>query len=91
MEHEEGLDFRPMDQFIVRRLSCDEPEGPTVAGEAGNCEEVLVITTGVGEPDTMAAVNPIMTAIPFLTITDPMLMMMLAVGAIFAEGARDGG
>ena len=88
MEHEEeGLVFHPMDQFIVRRLFCDEPEEVVVVEEAAAGEGVLVTTTEgteLVEPHTTALVDPCVTDIPFFAITNVTMWMALTVAAIAA-------
>ena len=82
---EEGLVFHPMDQFIVRRLFCDESERVVIedgavaaAGRAGG-EDVVVL-----EADALAAVDPCVSDIPFFAITNVTLWMALTVAAIAA-------
>ena len=86
-EAEEGLVFHPMDQFIVRRLFCSEPEEVVVTETAapGSGEGVLVTTTEgttLVEPHTVSTVDPCVTDIPFFAITNVALWMALTVGAI---------
>ena len=86
-EAEGGLVFHPMDQFIVRRLFCDEPEEMVVVEEAAPGEGVMVTTTEgteIVEPHTMAAVDPCVADIPFFAITNVTLWMALTVAAIAA-------
>ena len=86
-EVEEGLVFHPMDQFIVRRLFCGEPEELVVTEEAAPGEGVLVTTTEgttLVEPHTVTTVDPCVTDIPFFAITNVTLWMALTVAAIAA-------
>ena len=88
MEHEEeGLVFHPMDQFIVRRLFCGEPEEVVVTEEAAPGEGVLVTTTEgttLVEPHEVALVDPCVTDIPFFAITNVTMWMALVVASIAA-------
>ena len=89
MEHEaeEGLVFHPMDQFIVRRLFCGEPEELVVTEQAAPGEGVLVTTeqgTELVEPHTVTTVDPCITDIPFFAITNVTLWMAFTVAAIAA-------
>ncbi len=84
-EVEEGLVFHPMDQFIVRRLFCGEPEEVVVAEAAAPGEGVLVTTTegtALVEPSTVTSVDPCVSDIPFFAITNVTLWMALTVAAI---------
>ena len=88
-EAEEGLVFHPMDQFIVRRLFCGEPEEVVVteAPDADGGEAVLVTTTEgttLVEPHTVTTVDPCVSDIPFFAITNVTLWMALTVAAIAA-------
>ena len=90
-EAEEGLVFHPMDQFIVRRLFCGEPEQVVVDEEALASGEAVV---GGGEvygddmvmleTDALSVIDPCTSDIPFFAITNVTLWMALTVAAIAA-------
>ena len=86
-EAEGGLVFHPMDQFIVRRLFCGEPEEVVVVEEAAPGEGMLVTTTEgteIVEPHLTALVDPCTADIPMWAITNVTLWMALTVAAIAA-------
>ena len=88
-EAEGGLVFHPMDQFIVTRLFCGEPERVVVADEALAGGEAVVGGGEVAgeeivmlEADALAVVDPCTMDIPFFAITNVTLWMALTVAAI---------
>jgi F-type H+-transporting ATPase subunit a len=86
-EAEGGLVFHPMDQFIVRRLFCDEPAETVIVEEAAPGTGTLITTTEgttLVEPHLTAEVDPCIAEIPFFAITNATLWMALTVAAIAA-------
>lgn len=86
-----GLVFHPMDQFIVTRLFCGEPDqvvvdedalatGEAVAGGGTvGGEEVVILET-----EALEVIDPCVTDIPFFAITNVTFWMALTVAAIAA-------
>ena len=88
-ESEGGLVFHPMDQFIVTRLFCSEPEQVVVEQEALASGEAVAGEGTVGgedvvllETEALAVVDPCTTDIPFFAITNVTFWMALTVAAI---------
>ena len=89
VEEEGGLVFHPMDQFLVKRLFCGEPEviGTQVVNAPG--PELLVTTTEgttiVGGAETVPVLSdPCTHEIGFFELTNVTLWLALAVLCVFA-------